>query len=282
LLVEESDLIITHGVQARDAFDRARALFEECVAFHRAIGDHEGVGVGLLGLADIARDQGNVAQMKQYGTESLAIVRELQVHWAVGVVLNILALAAYLEGDLPRAFAFSNESVSMLRVQQADGFLAEVLMTLSQIERAQGDTLSAYKTVTEALQLASAVGPRVALVAGLEEMASLVVSPQQAKLATQLLAVAAALRLQMGTPVRPVDQAKVQQALATAQSALGAEAVAAVWEEAQTLPLKGIAPHVARRACRRAQHGNCITSSRKEPLSLQRTHPAAASPRCQP
>ena len=39
------------------------------------------------GLADIARDQGNVAQMQMYGTESLAIVRELQVHWAVGVVL---------------------------------------------------------------------------------------------------------------------------------------------------------------------------------------------------
>jgi hypothetical protein len=156
------------------------------------------------------------------------------------VVLNILAQAAYLDGDLPRPFAFSCESVSMLRAQQADGFLAEVLLTLSRIERAQGDTLAAYKMVTEALQLASAVGPRVAMVAALEEMASLVVLPTHAKFATQLLAVASALRLQMGAPVRLVDQAMVDQALATAQSTLGDDAFAAVWAEAQTLPLEQI------------------------------------------
>jgi tetratricopeptide (TPR) repeat protein len=234
--------LVLLGVVRREQgdFARARALFEECVAFHRAIGDREGVGVGVLGLADIARDQGNIAQMQRYGTESLAIVRELQVHWAVGVVLNILAQAAYLDGDLPRPFAFSCESVSMLRAQQADGFLAEVLLTLSRIERAQGDTLAAYKMVTEALQLASAVGPRVAMVAALEEMASLVVLPTHAKFATQLLAVASALRLQMGAPVRLVDQAMVDQALATAQSTLGDDAFAAVWAEAQALPLEQI------------------------------------------
>jgi MalT-like TPR region len=200
----------------------------------------DGVGVGLLGLADIARDQGNVVQMRMYATESLAIVRELQVHWAVGVVLNILALAAYLEGDLPRAFALSSESISMLRAQQAHGMLAEVLMTLSQIELAQGDAVAAYKTVSEALQLASAVGPRVAVATALEGMASLVVAPGHAKLATQLLAVASALRLQMGTPVRPVDQATVDQALATARSTLGDDAFAADWAEAQTLTLEQI------------------------------------------
>lgn len=234
--------LILLGVVRREQgdFARARALFEVCVAFHRAIGDREGLGVGSLGLADIARDQGNIAQMQRYATESLAIVRELQVDWAVGVVLNILAFAAYLEGDVPRAFALSSESVAMLRAQQADGFLAEVVMTSSQIEHAQGDAVAAYKTVTEALQLASAVGPRVAMAAALEEMASQVVLPAHAKFTTQLLAVASALRLQMGTPVRPVDQARVEQSLATAQSTLGVDACAAVWAEAQTLPLEQI------------------------------------------
>jgi hypothetical protein len=42
----------------------------------------------------------------------------------------------------------------------------------------------------------------------------------------------------MGTPVRPADQAGVDTALATARSILGADAFAAVWAEAQTLPLE--------------------------------------------
>jgi len=37
-----------------------------------------------------------------------------------------------------------------------------------------------------------------------------------AELAAHLLAAASALRVQMGTPVRPVDQAAMEQALATA------------------------------------------------------------------
>jgi hypothetical protein len=60
------------------------------------------------------------------------------------------------------------------------------------------------------------------------------------ELATRLLAVASALRLQMATPVRPADQAIVDQAQATARSALGEDAFAAVWEEPRMLPLEQI------------------------------------------
>ncbi|MFL5806015.1 MAG: ATP-binding protein [Roseiflexaceae bacterium] len=235
-------------------FARARALYEESLELHRALGDREGIGVSLLGLGDIARDQGDIAQMRMYGMESLAIVRELQVHWAVGVVLNILALAAYLEGDLPRAFALSSENISTLRAQQADGILAEVLITLGQVVLAQGDALAAYKTVTEALRLASAVGPRLMVAAALEAIAHLIVSQGHTKLATQLLAAASALRIQMGTPVRPVDQPTVERALATARSALGDAAFAAVWAEAQELPLEQLLNAIPSEAAFAALH----------------------------
>jgi hypothetical protein len=55
-----------------------------------------------------------------------------------------------------------------------------------------------------------------------------------------LLAAASALRAKMGTPVRPVDQVAVEQTLANARSILGDEAFAAVWTEAQALPLEAI------------------------------------------
>jgi len=44
----------------------------------------------------------------------------------------------------------------------------------------------------------------------------------------------------MSTPVRPVDQASLTNTSMTARSALGADAFAAVWTEAQTTPLEQI------------------------------------------
>ena len=79
------------------------------------------------------------------------------------------------------------------------------------------------------------MGPRLLVAAVLEGVANVVVAQQQAELAARLLAAASALRAQMGTPVRPVDQATVELALADARSMLGDTAFAAVWAEAQTL-----------------------------------------------
>ncbi|MCB0209161.1 MAG: tetratricopeptide repeat protein, partial [Anaerolineae bacterium] len=54
------------GLVLRELGDFARAadLFEECVAFHQALGDREGRAIALLGLSDIARDQGDIAQAR--------------------------------------------------------------------------------------------------------------------------------------------------------------------------------------------------------------------------
>ena len=68
----------------------------------------------------------------------------------------------------------------------------------------------------------------------------MVVAQEQAALAAQLLAAASALRAQMGTPVRPFDEATVEQALASARSTLGDDTFAAVRAEAQALPLEQI------------------------------------------
>jgi hypothetical protein len=88
------------------------------------------------------------------------------------------------------------------------------------------------------------VGPHLFVAAALEGLAELWATPEQAELAVRLLAGAAALREQMGTPVRPVDQARLTNTLTTARSILGVDAFAAVWAEAQTLPLEQIISNV--------------------------------------
>jgi hypothetical protein len=113
-----------------------------------------------------------------------------------------------------------------------------VLVTLGGVLRARGDCSGAHAALAQALQLAWAVGPRVLVALSLEGLAAgLAVHPGQAGLATRLLAGAAALRAQMGTPLRPIDRADVEQTLAKAQAAVGVRAFAAAWKEGQAQPL---------------------------------------------
>lgn len=225
-------------------FARATALFEECVQLHRALGDREGIAVGLLGLSDVARDQGNVTQLRHYGAEALTIARDLEMKWAIGFALHNLALAAYLAGELTPALTLINESVALFRAQKAAGSLAEVLITLGQILYAQRDIGAAHAALTEALQLAWDVGPRLMAAAALEALAGLAVpgggaprALETVTLAATKLAVASALRTQMGTPVRPAEKPAVERTMATLRATLAADHFAAVWAKAETLSL---------------------------------------------
>ena len=213
-------------------FSRSVALVEECMALHRSLGDHEGVAQGMLGLSDVARDTGDAAAVRLYAEQCLATFREVGTQWGIGFSLNNLAYAAALEGDLTLALAYAEESEALFRRQQADVSRAEVLLTLARIWRAQGDATAAYHGLKEALNVAWVLGPRLMVPLALEGLAGLLAEAHRDDLAVRLLAAAASLRADMGTPVRPIDRPDVDTALATVQAALGAEAFAAAWAEA--------------------------------------------------
>lgn len=222
-------------------FSRAIMLFEECVQLHRALGDREGMAIGLLALSDIARDQGNVVQIHQYATESLTTLRDLGVHWATGFVLNNLAWAAYLTGDLPQAFTLISESVALFRAQKTVGTLAEVLITLGVVVWARRDVAAAHAAITEAVQLARTIGPRLMVAVALETLARLTAESggtmESAALATRFLAAASALRDALGTPRRPIDQPAVAQTLAFIRTKIRPAALDALWAEAAAASL---------------------------------------------
>ncbi|CAA9283043.1 MAG: hypothetical protein AVDCRST_MAG93-3322, partial [uncultured Chloroflexia bacterium] len=194
-------------------FADASALLSEGIAFHREIGEREGEVVGLLGLGDIARDQGDALRLREYSERSLAISRDLGIRWATGFALNNLARAAYMEGDLPGALALVDESLSIFRDLQSDASRAEVLITQGHMLLAQGDRPSAYTAFHEALRLAATLGPRLMVASALEGLGSMAAEQGQAVRALHLLGAASRLRVHMGTPVRPADQPAVEHAL---------------------------------------------------------------------
>jgi len=79
-------------------FARATALYEEWVEVCRASGDRVSAALALLGLSDVARDQGNAKDVVAYCTSSLAVFRESDMHAAIGCTLNNLAIAAFVKG----------------------------------------------------------------------------------------------------------------------------------------------------------------------------------------
>jgi predicted ATPase/transcriptional regulator with XRE-family HTH domain len=234
-------------------FERASALFQESLQFHRELGDREGVAVGLMGLGDIARDQADPTQIRKYCEQSLTICRELGLQWAIGFLLNNLAWAAYLDNDLPKASDLIDESVALFREVHAEASLSEVLITQGHVLSAQGDTAGAYKAMTEALRIVRALGPRLMMPVVLEGIGGVLAGPprfggsrtadlpaqrREVNLAVQLLGAAGAMRTQMGTPARPLDKVLDNRELSSARSSLEADSFAQLQEEGERVPLE--------------------------------------------
>jgi predicted ATPase len=224
-------------------FERAAALFGECIKHHHKLGDREGTAQGRLGLSDVARDQADAAGVRNHTEGILLEFRELGAQWAVGFALNNLALAAYVEGDLQQAVALASEGAALFRDRRENGGLAEVLVTMGHVLRAQGELRAARETLNEALQLAWVMGPRLVVVTALEALGILLAQQAdqgEASLAVRLLAATSDSRTRMGTPLRPVDRAAVEHALATIRQNLGDAEFTAQSEAGRAMPLDEI------------------------------------------
>jgi tetratricopeptide (TPR) repeat protein len=219
-------------------FNYAEMLFQERIDYHRMIGDYESVAQGQLGVSDVARDIGNVTRLRTYAEQSLATYRELGIEWAIGFALNNLAIAAYLEGNLLKAFDYSSEAVLLFRRIQNKLSLAEVLITMGQILARQGKMVEAREGFVESLRYSSSLGPRILVAGALEGLAQVTLQEENATESVRFIGGAAALRAQMGTPVRPIDMSDIENVVTTARNLLGEETFAQIWSEVQAEPLE--------------------------------------------
>ena len=161
-------------------------------------------------LGDVARDLGHTADARDRCEESLAIFRELGEPLGEGFCLNNLALAAYGEGDLDLARTLSEESwpsfVAWMSGRDGGG-----AGSLGPILDTAGDPASALAALTEALRLALRVGPRWVVAATLEGIAKVAAGQRQDLVAVELASGAAALRMEIGVPVRPDRRADLDR-----------------------------------------------------------------------
>jgi non-specific serine/threonine protein kinase len=235
--IAESLCYLSRATRELGDYERATALAQEARELHRAARNRGGMAVALMVLGDVARDLGQTADTRERCEESLAIFRELSEPLGEGFSLHNLALAAYGEGDLGLARALCEESLAIFRRVDIRNAMVDVLPSLGAILDAAGDPTAALAALTEALQLALRVGPRWGVAAILEGIAGVAAGQGQDLVAVELASGAAALRTEIGVPVRPNCQADLDRTLAKARATLGEESFAGTWTRGHERPL---------------------------------------------
>jgi predicted ATPase len=185
-------------------YDRARELYAECLAIFQGLGDRTGVAWALNYQGDVARDQGDSAAAQALYEQGLVIFREIGDRWGIAGTLADLGSLAREQRNYPRGHSLYRESIKIFQELEHKRGIARLLECFACSAAAQLD-------VERSLRLAGA---------------------------------AAALRQNIGAPLTPAEQAKLEAALAPARQALSNTVGATAWLEGWTLPVEKVVEEV--------------------------------------
>jgi predicted ATPase/predicted Ser/Thr protein kinase len=189
---------LANVVKLRSDYSRARALYAECLAIFHGLGDRTGVAWSLNYQGDVARDQGDSAAAQALYQQGLAIFRELDDRWGIAGMLADIGSLAREQRDWPAAHSLYRESLKIFQELEHKRGIARLLECFA---------------CSAAAQL-------------------------QADRALRLAGAAAALRQNIGAPLTPAEQAKLEANLDVARQALANTAGTAAWLAGWTMPVE--------------------------------------------
>jgi predicted ATPase/serine/threonine protein kinase len=256
----------------------ADVLLRESQDIARQLGDKRGVAVSLNALAVLARDQGDVAAAHSWFEESLVVWRELGDQKAVARSLSNLASVAKLQGDYPRARSLYAECLSIFQGLGDRIGVAWSLNYQGDVARDQGDSAAARTLYEQGLAIFRELGDRWGIAGTLADLGSLAREQRdcpaahslyresikifqelehkrgiarllecfacsaavqlEAEQSLRLAGAAAALRQNIGAPLTPAEQAKLEASLQPARQALTNTIGATAWLEGWALPIE--------------------------------------------
>jgi predicted ATPase/serine/threonine protein kinase len=189
---------LANVVKSQGDYARARSLHAECLSIFSGLGDRTGVAWSLNSQGDVARDQGDFADAQTLYEQGLAIFWELRDRWGIAATLNDL-------GNLAMEQRNSSTARSLFR---------ESLKTFQELEHKRG------------------------IARLLECFARLAAAELEAERSLRLAGAAAALRHNIGGPLTPAEQAKLESMLDPARRALTNTASATAWLEGWATPFE--------------------------------------------
>ena len=178
-------------------YERSRALYAESLDAFRALGDREGVAWALNYQGDVARDQGDTAGARSLYERALAMFYELEDRWGIAGTLADLGGLARQQKDYSTAHSLYRESIQLFCEMQHKRGIARLLECFAAVAATQANA-------EKALRLAGA---------------------------------AAALRQNIGAPLAPTEQLRIEEEMEPARVALGNNASSTAWLAGWGLPL---------------------------------------------
>jgi adenylate cyclase len=215
----------------------ALANYEESLALRRKLGDQTNVANVLNNLAITAANQGDLNKARELFAESLEIRRQIGDKWAIANSLNNLGELANLRDEFTQARAHLEEAVTVYRELGDKWMLGNAALNLANVARALGAYGEAQRLYDESLQINRDLGDRWMLAHLLEGIGGLLALQGRARPALELVAAASSVRETIGTPLSEADQTKLNELLAPAREALGADGAAAVWQSGRAMSL---------------------------------------------
>jgi len=182
---------LANVVKLQGDYARARSLYSECLSIFRGLGDRTGVAWSTNYQGDVARDQGDSAAARTLYEQGLAIFRELDDRWGIAGTLADLGSLAGEQRNYPTAHSLYGESIKIFQELNHKRGIARLLECFACSAAAQF----------------------------------------QAERSLRLAGAAAALRQNIGAPLTPAEQVKLEASLGPARQAMTNTAGATAWLE---------------------------------------------------
>ncbi len=228
------------AVNARDRGELATSslLFERCVEIWRDEGDPADVARALSNLANVTKLQGERARAASLYDECLAIFRKVGDVAGIAWTLNYQGDVAREGNDVAAARSFYEQSLAAFSLSRDGWGIASALSDLAGLSWDQGDSDEARRLYGESIQMFQNLGHKRGIARVLECLAANAAAQSNAVQALHFAGAAAALREQLGAPLTPAEQHKLEKVLEFARRTLGNAAGLTAWMEGWALPVE--------------------------------------------
>jgi tetratricopeptide (TPR) repeat protein len=228
------------AVHARDRGDiaAARSLFEESLVLWRESGDQKAVARALSNLANVVKLQGDYARARSLYAECLSIFQGLGDRTGVAWSMNYQGDVARDQSDSAAARTLYEQGLTIFRELGDRWGVAGTLADLGSLAREQGDYLAAHSLYRESIKIFQELDHKRGIARLLECFACSAAVQLEAERSLRLAGAAAALRQNIGAPLSPAEQTKLEGTLDLPRQALSHAAGATAWLEGWALPVE--------------------------------------------
>ena len=228
------------AVLARDQghLAKAHALAEENVELWRETGDQQAIARALSNFASVVKLEGGFVRARTLYDECQTLFRQLGDRTGVAWSINYKGDVARDEGDSAAARTLYEQALSMFREIGDRWGVAGTLADLGNLAREQRDCTAAHALYRESLKVFQELEHKRGIARLLECFACSASLQFQAERSLRLAGAAAALRQNIGAPLPPAEQAKLDAHLDPARYALANTSGATAWLEGWGMPLE--------------------------------------------